>query len=82
MARFFPTAKISRVHGQHRDIDGRLFIPMYHPAAALHQQSLRGTIIEDFRKLPDLIASARERRRHPEPDPAASSETTQMRLFD
>ena len=82
MARFFPSAKISRVHGQHREVDGRLFVPMYHPAAALHQQSLRETILEDFRKLPDLVASARSTRREPDPRPAASPETKQMRLFN
>jgi DNA polymerase len=82
MARFFPSARISRVHGEHRDLDGRVFVPMYHPAAALHQQSLRATILEDFRKLPDLIASARERCRQEAPDPGTAPDTTQMRLFD
>jgi uracil-DNA glycosylase len=58
MARFFPGAKISAVHGQARKIDGRLVVAMYHPAAALHQQSLRQTLIDDFQKLPALIAQA------------------------
>lgn len=82
MARFFPEAKISRVHGQHRMVDGRLFVPMYHPAAALHQQSLRETILEDFRKLPALVASARERRRQDVASPPTAPEAAQMRLFD
>ncbi len=59
MARYFPNARISRVHGQHREMDGRLFVPMYHPAAALHQGSLRQTIVEDFQKLPALLEQAR-----------------------
>ena len=58
MARFFPNAKISAIHGQARKVDGRLVVAMFHPAAALHQQSLRQTVVEDFKKLPALIAQA------------------------
>jgi DNA polymerase len=56
MARYFPNAKISQIHGQARKIDGILYYPMYHPAAALHQPSLRPTIEDDMAKVPDLIA--------------------------
>jgi DNA polymerase len=58
MARYFPGAKISAVHGQARTVGGRLVVAMFHPAAALHQQSLRRTVEEDFKKLPGLIAQA------------------------
>ncbi|MGD8631970.1 MAG: uracil-DNA glycosylase, partial [Anaerolineales bacterium] len=34
MARYFPDARISRIHGQPAEINGRLIVPMYHPAAA------------------------------------------------
>jgi DNA polymerase len=51
-----PDAKISNVHGQPVQIKGRLVVPMYHPAAALHQGSLRPVIQNDFSKLPQLIA--------------------------
>ena len=37
MARAFPKARISRIHGQPRKIGGIVYYPMYHPAAALHQ---------------------------------------------
>ncbi len=57
MARYFPNAKISQIHGQAKEINGRLIVPMYHPAAALHQPSLRSVVKDDFSKLPDLIAS-------------------------
>lgn len=56
LARYMPGARISAVHGQPQMIGGRLVVPMYHPAAALHQPSLRRTIEEDFRQLPALIA--------------------------
>ena len=55
MARYFPNARISRIHGQPAEIEGRLIVPMYHPAAALHQPSLRETVQADFAKLPVLI---------------------------
>ncbi len=55
MARFFPNTRISNIHGQPKQIGGRLIVPMYHPAAALHQPSLRKTIHADFAKLPELI---------------------------
>ncbi len=58
MARFFPSARISAVHGQARSVDGRLVVPMFHPAAALHQPSLRRSVEEDFARLPELIARA------------------------
>ena len=56
MARYFPGAKISSIHGKPRKIDGVLYYPMYHPAAALHQPSLRTTVIEDMTKIPQLLA--------------------------
>ncbi len=56
MARYFPGAKISRIHGQPRKIEGVLYFPMYHPAAALHQPSLRQTVEQDMKKIPDLLA--------------------------
>jgi DNA polymerase len=58
MAYFLPNARISAVHGQAMKARGRLVIAMYHPAAALHQQSLKATIEADFARLPELIAQA------------------------
>lgn len=59
MGRYFPGAKITSVHGQMQNIDGRFIIPMYHPAAALHQPALRPSIMADFAKLPDQLNEAR-----------------------
>ena len=58
MAKFLPHAKISEVHGIAMRVRGRLVVPMYHPAAALHQPSLKSVVEQDFAKLPDLIAKA------------------------
>jgi uracil-DNA glycosylase family 4 len=46
-----PQASISREHGVQRHVDGILFVPLYHPAAALHRQDLRPALVEDMRKL-------------------------------
>lgn len=52
---FFPGSMISKVHGQIREKDGRYYFPMYHPAAALHQDRLRQTLIDDMRKLAEFM---------------------------
>ncbi len=79
MARFFPNARISAIHGQARWVDGRLVVAMYHPAAALHQPSLRRTVEEDFARLPQYIEQAKAA---PPPDQAPSAdEPEQLSLF-
>jgi uracil-DNA glycosylase family 4 len=60
MAKFLPTARISLVHGQPFWVNERLVVPMYHPAAALHQPSLKSTIITDFSNLPKAIEQAKK----------------------
>ena len=62
MARWFPGQSISKVHGRPVERDGVLIFPMYHPAAALHQNSLRAAIEEDMRKLPDLLEKVGQKR--------------------
>jgi len=59
MAKFLPGAKISSVHGQMKKVGNRYVIPMFHPAAALHQASLKPAIVADFAKLPQLLEEAR-----------------------
>lgn len=60
MARWFPSARVSHIHGQPRRSGKRLIVPMYHPAAALHQPSLRQEVVDDFHKLPKILAQANE----------------------
>ncbi len=60
MGKFMPGAKISSVHGQMRKVGDRYVIAMFHPAAALHQASLKPSILADFAKLPELLAQARK----------------------
>ncbi|HZS94450.1 MAG TPA: uracil-DNA glycosylase [Chloroflexota bacterium] len=54
---FLPGSMISKVHGQLREKDGRYYFPMYHPAAALHQQALRATLLSDMERLATFLKS-------------------------
>lgn len=58
MARYFPNKTISKVHGTAQKQDGIIYFAMYHPAAALHQGSLRKDIEADMLKIPKLLAEA------------------------
>ncbi|HSV86253.1 MAG TPA: uracil-DNA glycosylase [Levilinea sp.] len=58
MARFFPNARISYLHGQSKWIGGRLVVAMYHPAAALHNPALKTAILTDFSRLPRIMEQA------------------------
>jgi uracil-DNA glycosylase family 4 len=78
MARFMPEARISTVHGRARTINGRMIVPMYHPAAALHQPALRRVVEEDFARLPGMIEHARENTASAD---KSSSQAQQLSLF-
>lgn len=60
MEYFLPDAKIGDVHGQsvRLTVEGRelLLIPLFHPAAALYNGGLRQTLIDDFMRVPGIIA--------------------------
>lgn len=67
MEYFLPEAKIGQIHGHavHKKIkyhDGHegewLIVPLYHPAAALYNGSLRQTLIEDFLRVPEMVKGA------------------------
>ena len=59
MAKFMPGTKISTEHGHMRKVGNRFVIPMYHPAAALHQPKWRPQILTDFSKLPKQLEQAK-----------------------
>ena len=58
MAMFFPGKSISKIHGTAQKRDGIIYYAMYHPAAALHRQSLRQIVETDMLKIPQLLAQA------------------------
>jgi DNA polymerase len=84
MGRFMPGAKISAVHGQMRKVGERYVIAMFHPAAALHQASLKPAILADFAKLPELLEQARKALGRSAPDGKVQEpmeEPKQLNLF-
>ncbi|MCA1900123.1 MAG: uracil-DNA glycosylase [Chloroflexi bacterium] len=84
MNRFFPGAKISAAHGQMKRVGGRFVIPMFHPAAALHQAALKPSILGDFAKLPAQLIEARKTLGKPLPEKeenAAPKSPKQLSLF-
>jgi uracil-DNA glycosylase len=60
MGRFMPNVRISDVHGHPGWVQGHMVIPMYHPAAALHQPALKTTLERDFARLSEYILQARQ----------------------
>jgi uracil-DNA glycosylase family 4 len=87
MNKFFPGAKISAVHGQMERVGERYVIPMFHPAAALHQPALKPSILGDFAKLPGQLQEARKALGKPEiffrrnVEEAANEKPKQLNLF-
>jgi uracil-DNA glycosylase len=59
MEYFLPDMRISQIHGQPKRIqfgdDKLVIIPLYHPAAALYNGSMRQTLIDDFVSVPRII---------------------------
>jgi len=70
LARFLPKGRISSIHGQAKWIDGRLIVAMYHPAAALHQPSLREVVRKDFLRLPEYVVQSKNQSPSQEEPPA------------
>ncbi len=50
-----PKASMGKVHGRRFERDGILYVPIYHPAACLHNPNLRPALVEDFEKLKALL---------------------------
>ena len=79
MGKFFPPGRSIRdLHGTTCMRNGTLCFAMYHPAAALHQPSLKRTLEQDMLKIPKLleVASEMETPEKPQEEPP-----TQLSLF-
>jgi DNA polymerase len=55
MARFVEGVTITDAHGKAVERDGRTIVPWYHPAAAIYNRSLREALVEDARRLGELL---------------------------
>ena len=54
---FLPNLKISEVHGTPLNHNNQTYLPLYHPAAALYNGSMRQTLLADFSAIPSLLKS-------------------------
>jgi len=76
MEMFFPGKSISKIHGTAQKRGDIIYYAMYHPAAALHQQSLRQAIEADMLKIPELLSQAKDiREEAPKPQQLSLFET-------
>ena len=75
MAMFFPGKSISKIHGTAHKQDNIIYYAMYHPAAALHQQSLRRVVEADMLKIPQILSGA-------ETASEAKPEPKQLNMFE
>ena len=61
---FLPGLQISQIHGEPKRIKVKVhgaeltwvILPLYHPAAALYNGSMRSVLMEDFQKVPAIIS--------------------------
>ena len=70
---------ISKVHGKAYRKSGIIYVPLYHPAAALHNERLRDTIVEDMTQ---AAAALREEIAEPEMPPEPPAQPKQLGLLD
>lgn len=52
---FLPDLRISSCHGKPKRYKDRIYLPLFHPAAALYNGSMRQTLIDDFASIPAII---------------------------
>jgi DNA polymerase len=84
MARYFPNAKITAIHGKPKYEERRACLPLFHPAAVLRNPGLRRDMEADFKRIPELVAEMKQRREGtpaPKPPELPPEPPTQLKLF-
>ena len=80
-SKFFPGEAIGKARGKPREWRGAVVYPMYHPAAALRNGSLKARLQDDFSRLPELLREAESGRPRGEAAAAPAPAAKQMGLF-
>lgn len=52
---FLPEEQIGNIHGQLVHKGGKVYLPLYHPAAALYNGGMRQVLIDDFMQIPKYL---------------------------
>lgn len=85
MARYFPGAKITQIHGKAKIENGRAYYPLFHPAAVLRNPALQSQMEADFLRIPETLDKIRKQRdAGKKPPPSAGEDApppTQLSLF-
>ncbi len=55
MNHFLPSLKISEAHGKALRRQGQIFVPLYHPAVALYNGSMRSELLKDFQVIKQVL---------------------------
>ena len=55
LGKFLPGETIGKTHGKPRQVGNLIVYPIYHPAAALRQHTLRTVLEQDFQAIPSLL---------------------------
>lgn len=72
MARYFPNARITQIHGQPKFADGRAYLPLFHPAAVLRNMGLNAAMEADFQKILVLVEQIKAERQASEKSVSSS----------
>ncbi len=51
-----PGLTISQCHGQPKRYNDQIYMPLFHPAAALYNNGMRQILVDDFMKIPKVLA--------------------------
>jgi len=57
MDSLLPGLQISKAHGQPKRFKGQVYLPLFHPAAALYNGGLRQTLVDDFSRIPRILST-------------------------
>lgn len=57
---FLPDLQISQVHGQQIEHNGHIYLPLFHPAAALYKRGMRQTLFDDFAAIPQIMRTIKQ----------------------
>jgi len=71
---------ISRIHGQMIERGGRVYVPLYHPAAALYNSFLVETLKQDMLRVRGYIDLVERRRAEASPQVAAATTAPDQQL--
>jgi uracil-DNA glycosylase len=55
MSVFLPELRISQAHGKPVRKGGQVYLPLFHPAAALYNGGMRETLLADFAMIPAIL---------------------------